>query len=453
MLSDMSPCSLTKINKYIEQADSNIGKFNNKWYVTGTVIKVGKLLISAYLPGCVIGSICKIIPDCIYAEVIAINKNIITLLPLYKDVNIFYGQRILIHSDQQYIYLYDNLVGKVLDGFGYDVLNDNPDINKRAEKRSLNTPPPSFIDKKKISIPLSIGVRAIDALMTCGIGQRIGIFAGSGVGKSSLLEMILKGVTSDIIVLALIGERGREVNEFLLCIPPEIRTKIIFVVATAERSALERMKSAYTATTIAEWYRDKGLNVVLLMDSLTRFARALRDVSLAGGEPLVRGGYTATVFSELPVLLERTGLNNNGSITAIYTVLIEDDSINDPLGDEIRSLLDGHVFLSRKLAGKNFFPAIDILNSSSRVMQNVVSQEHMKAAGLFKDIYSRYEDIELLIRIGEYQRGLDLEMDKIIDNRRLFEQFLRQDSKVVTCFENTKDNLFKLVGMYDQKTY
>ena len=258
--------------------------------------------------------------------------------------------------------------------------------------------------------------------------------------------MICNGASADIIVLALIGERGREVNEFLALLPQSTLSKCVLVVTTSDRPALERMKAAFTATTIAEYFRDQGKNVLLMMDSVTRYARAARDVGLASGEPDVRGGFPPSVFSSLPKLLERAGPAPKGSITAIYTVLLESDNVNDPIGDEVRSILDGHIVLTRELAEESHFPAIDIGLSASRVMHNVVTSEHLRAAAECKKLIATYKNVELLIRIGEYTMGQDPEADKAIKNRKLIQNFIQQSTKDISSYEKTIESLFKVVA-------
>lgn len=440
---------LPKFNSYLCNEQSPLFIDKKEAYTTrGTVLKVTKLLIQAFLPNCHIGTICQILPTNVLVEVIAIDTNLITALPFSDSANVAFGQDIIIHSTSLKIKVNENMLGNIFDGFGNPVnLDLNTDFYKAEfDELDLHAKPPIFVDRDIINTAVPSGVRCIDALLTIGIGQRIGIFAGSGVGKSSLLGMISNGIKGDILILALIGERGREVNEFLAGLPTETKNKTILIVSTSDSSALERMKAAYTATTVAEWYRDKGNHVVLLMDSLTRYARALRDVTLAAGESLVRGGYTSTVFAELPILLERTGPGRKGAITAIYTVLTEDDSINDALGDEIRSLLDGHIFLSRKLAASNFFPAIDINHSTSRVMKNIVSPEHYNSSGVFKSWWSKYAEVELLIRIGEYQRNIDPEMDIIVDKHNEMSLFLKQNTAPHASYESTIKQLISIVS-------
>ncbi|EMB0358559.1 FliI/YscN family ATPase, partial [Salmonella enterica] len=267
----------------------------------------------------------------------------------------------------------------------------------------------------------------IDATLTCGRGQRLGIFAAAGGGKSTLLSMLCDGVEADVIVLALVGERGREVREFLeYTLSDYARSRCVTVVATSERAALERLKASFVATTIAEYFRDQGKNVVLMIDSLTRYARAAREVGLSSGEPPVASGFPPSVFATLPRLLERAGNGKVGSITAFYTVLVEGDNMNEPIADEVRSILDGHIVLSRKLAEANHYPAIDVSASVSRVMRQIVTSEHMRLAGHLRTLIALYREIELLVRVGEYREGQDPDADKALRCWPVIQQFLQQ---------------------------
>lgn len=292
--------------------------------------------------------------------------------------------------------------------------------------------------RKIISKPLTLGLRCIDGMLTCGEGQRMGIFAAAGGGKSTLLSTIIKGCTADVCVLALIGERGREVREFIeKDLGPEGRKKAVLVVSTSDRSSMERLKAAYTSTAIAEYFRDQGKSVLLLMDSVTRFARAQREIGLAAGEPPTRRGFPPSVFSELPKLMERAGNNDKGSITALYTVLVEGDDMTEPVADETRSILDGHIVLSRKLASKGHYPAVDVQQSVSRVMNSVVSKDHKDAAKRLRQILAKYQAVELLLQIGEYKKGADKEADDAIAHIDRVNAFLKQGLAEKSTFEET----------------
>jgi type III secretion protein N (ATPase) len=290
-----------------------------------------------------------------------------------------------------------------------------------------------------------MGVRAIDALLTVGEGQRMGIFAAAGGGKSTLLGMLVKGAKADVIVIALIGERGREVREFIEHeLGEEGRKRAVIVCATSDKSSMERAKAAYVATAIAEYFRDQGRKVLFLMDSVTRFARAQREIGLAAGEPPTRRGYPPSVFATLPKLMERVGMNDKGSITALYTVLVEGDDMTEPIADETRSILDGHIVLSRSLAAANHYPAIDVLASASRVMNNVVDATHRQSAGRLRELMAKYSEVELLVKIGEYKRGGDRTTDEAIDKIEDIRSFLRQRTDDRADFAKTLETMLEM---------
>lgn len=295
------------------------------------------------------------------------------------------------------------------------------------------------------SIAYLRGVRAIDGLLTCGIGQRVGIFAGAGAGKTSLMTMIISHSSADVYVIGLVGERGREVTEFLAeGIPEDKRDKIIVVYSTSDRPAVERRNAALIATTIAEYFRDAGKNVVLMIDSMTRYARALRDVALSAGEMPARRGYPSSVFDNLPRILERSGKTQFGSITAFYTVLLEEEEEVDPIGDEVRSILDGHIYLSRKLAGTGHYPAIDVLRSVSRVTRAVSSDEQREAASLFRNYLSKLDELKLMIELGEYQPGENPATDKIVGKTDIIKNFLQQKMEDKTSFTQMLESLYAI---------
>ena len=307
--------------------------------------------------------------------------------------------------------------------------------------------PPNPMRRPMVSTAVSLGVRAIDGLLTCAEGQRIGIFAAAGGGKSTLLSMLIKSASADACVIALIGERGREVREFIeLQLGEKGLRQSVVVVATSDRPAIEQVKAAYAATAIAEYFRDQGKRVLLLMDSLTRFARAQRQIGLAAGEPPTRRGFPPSVFEKLPCLVERAGRTEAGSITAFYTVLVEGDDMTEPVADETRSLLDGHVLLSRELAARGHYPAIDVLGSVSRVMNAVVAPEHAAAARRLRGLLAKYAEIELLVKIGEYQSGSDAEADEAIAKMDRINGFLRQDLGDPTALDASVSQLLEIVA-------
>ena len=310
----------------------------------------------------------------------------------------------------------------------------------------INRKPPNPFERRKIEKVMSTGIKAIDGTLTCGEGQRIGIFAGSGVGKSTLLGMMAKYSDADVNVIALIGERGREVLEFIQNdLGPEGYKKSVVVCATSDQPTLVRLKGAFVATTIAEYFRDQGKKVVLMMDSVTRFAMAQREIGLATGEPPTTRGYTPSVFALLPKLLERSGMSKNGSITAFYTVLVEGDDMNEPIADAVRGILDGHIILSRKIAAKNHFPAIDIQNSVSRIMKEIVSEEHYETAGKLKENLAIYSDSEDLINVGAYIKGSNPIIDKAIDLNIPINDFLKQGIDEKYSYVETLEILKSLI--------
>jgi type III secretion protein N (ATPase) len=307
---------------------------------------------------------------------------------------------------------------------------------------------PDPMTRRIIKDPMPLGVRVIDSLLTCGEGQRMGIFAAAGGGKSTLLGMLVKGADVDVTVVALIGERGREVREFIEHeLGEQGRKRAVIVCATSDKSSMERAKAAYVATAIAEYFRDQGKKVLFLMDSVTRFARAQREIGLAAGEPPTRRGYPPSVFANLPKLMERVGMNDKGSITALYTVLVEGDDMTEPIADETRSILDGHIILSRALASANHYPAIDVLASASRVQNNVVAPEHRAAAGRMRQLMAKYAEVELLVKIGEYKRGSDAVADEAIEKIDAIRTFLKQRTDDRSDFNAAIVTMCKLVNM------
>lgn len=409
---------------------------------TGKVNKSVGLTIEAILPGVSVGSICNLQVDRlakpIQAEVIGFRENRVVMMPLEEVHGINNQSLVHLVSKQATVRVSDRLLGRVLNGAGLPI-DRGPAINEGIE-RSIYSPPVNPIEREPITQALDLGVRALNGLVTCGVGQRMGIMAGSGVGKSVLLGMISRYTKADINVIALVGERGRELREFIeRDLGPEGLRRSVVVVATSEQSALLRMRAAYVATAIAEQFADEGKKVLLLMDSLTRFSMAQREIGLSLGEPPATKGYTPSVFSTLPRLLERAGMRGEkgGSITGLYTVLVEGDDLDDPIADATRSILDGHIVLSRALADKGHFPAVDVLASVSRVMRAVVGPEHNDLSSQMRELMSVYREAEDLINIGAYVRGSNPKIDKAIALNDIVTKFLRQDVADKTALGDT----------------
>ncbi|RAR77805.1 type III secretion system ATPase SctN [Acidovorax sp. NCPPB 2350] len=337
------------------------------------------------------------------------------------------------------------LLGRVIDSLGQPIDGKGP--LECTETRPVFALPPTPMEREMIEHPLPTGVKAIDGLITLGEGQRMGIFAPAGVGKSTLMGMLARGTQCDISVIALIGERGREVREFVeFILGEEGMARSVVVCATSDRSSSERAKAAHVATAVAEYYRDQGLKVLLMMDSLTRFARAQREIGLAAGEPPARRGFPPSVFAEIPRLLERAGMGARGSITALYTVLYEDESGNDPISEEVRGILDGHMILSRKIAARNQYPAIDVLGSLSRVMSQIVPKDHQQAGGRFRQLMAKYDEIEPLVQMGEYKPGNDPLADEAMEKYQEIRAFLNQSTSDLWDFERSVDTLAGISG-------
>ncbi|GIO26151.1 flagellar protein export ATPase FliI [Ornithinibacillus bavariensis] len=412
----------------------------------GKVQRVIGIMIESIGPAANIGEVCYIHSSIknnrkpVLAEVVGFNNENIILMP-YNEVSEI-GPGCLVESTGKplTVKVGRGLIGKVVDSLGTPL--DGSPLPKGLTSYLTEQSPPNPMSRPTISEPIQVGVKAIDSLLTVGRGQRIGLFAGSGVGKSTLLGMIARNSKADINVIALIGERGREVNEFIeKDLGPEGLEKSIVVVATSDQPALMRIKGAYTATAISEYFRDLGYNVNLMMDSVTRVAMAQREIGLATGEPPTTKGYTPSVFSVLPKLLERTGTNKNGTITAFYTVLVDGDDMNEPIADTVRGILDGHFVMDRKLAEQGQYPAINTLKSISRVMNQVVSEEQLKLAQEVRTLLAKYEENKDLIQIGAYKRGSDNEIDKAIKYHPQIMTFLKQSIYEKLTFEETVEKL------------
>lgn len=413
---------LVDFDKYTQLFDKNYEKR------LGKVVKVVGLTIESIGPDAKLNDLCHIITkgnDVVKAEVVGFRDDRVLLMPYDNVEGVGLGSRVENTGAPLKVFVDDSLLGKTLDGLGVSM--DNSEIAGTIGY-SVEAQPPDPLKRQLIDEVLPLGVKAVDGLITVGKGQRIGVFAGSGVGKSTLLGMFARNTKADINVIALIGERGREVREFIeRDLGPEGMSRSVVVVATSDKPALIRNKAAKTATAIAEYFRDQGKDVLLMMDSLTRFSMAQREIGLASGEPPVSRGYPPSVYAEMPKLLERAGKAETGSITGLYTVLVDGDDFNEPITDTARGILDGHIMLSRKLGHKNHYPAIDILQSISRVMSAIASKEHKEVAGKLKNVLATYNEAEDLINIGAYKKGSNQNIDYAIDKIDEVNQFLKQD--------------------------
>ncbi|WP_066289049.1 flagellar protein export ATPase FliI [Bacillus sp. FJAT-29937] len=414
---------------------------------------VGLMIESQGPPESSIGDVCYIHVGnkrkrTIQAEVVGFKNEEVILMPYTTINDISPGSLVEATSRPLEIKVGAQLIGSVIDSLGQPL--DGSPLPKGLSAVPTDQAPPNPMQRPPISSAMEVGVRMIDSLLTVGIGQRVGIFAGSGVGKSTLLGMVARNTTADLNVIALIGERGREVREFIeRDLGPEGLSRSIVVVATSDQPALMRIKGAYTATAIAEYFRDKGLNVMMMMDSVTRVAMAQREVGLAIGEPPTTKGYTPSVFAILPKLLERTGTNEKGSITAFYTVLVDGDDMNEPIADTVRGILDGHFVLDRALANKGQYPAVNVLKSVSRVMNNIVPTEHIRAAEKLREALSTYMNAEDLINIGAYKKGSSSEIDEAIRLYPNIISFLKQGTHEKITFQESVYQLNSLLGKGD----
>ena len=408
--------------------------------IAGRVVETIGPVVKVAMPDVVIGQLCEFKNGnefVCHGEVVGFDRDLAILAILGEAMGISPKTSVYQMGTSATVEVSDELLGRVLDGMGQLADGKGPLIGPTIA-RPIYAKPPNPLERTIINKPMQTKIKALDGLLTIGEGQRIGVFAAAGVGKSTLLSQMVKGADCDIRVIALIGERGREVREFLEhSLDEESRAKSIIVCATSDRSALERARAAYLATSIAEHFRDQNKRVLLMMDSVTRFARALREIGLSAGEPPARSGFPPSVFATLPRLLERSGTGKVGSITAVYTVLVEGDDMTEPIADETRSILDGHIVLCRDLAAANHYPAIDILQSASRVMHMVTSQEHRVAASKMRELMGAYKKAELLIKVGEYQAGTDLVLDEAISKWEQINQFLKQGQEEFSPLEQT----------------
>ncbi|MEQ1758616.1 MAG: FliI/YscN family ATPase [Vicinamibacterales bacterium] len=429
--------SLEPYFKRLEQVDT--------MPASGRVLRTVGLLIESSGPRVSVGAMCDIIGDDqtppLPVQVVGFRDGVLLAVPLGDTVGIRPGDRVVAKSGGNSFGVGKGLLGRVIDAFGKP-LDDGPALQLDAQY-PLQPAPINPMDRDPVALPLGTGVRAIDSMLTCGRGQRLGLFGGSGVGKSTLLGMLTRGTEADVIVMALVGERGREVRSFIEHdLGPEGLRRSVVVVSTSDNPPLLRLRAAFAATTVAEYFRDQGLNVLLLMDSVTRFAMAQREVGLAAGEPPTTKGYPPSVFAMLPTLLERAGaVRGRGSITAMYTVLVDGDDHNEPIADAVRSILDGHIVLSRDLASRHHYPPIDILQSVSRTMPDVTDNAHRQKSGRVREWLSVIRDSEDLVNVGAYVEGSNPRIDEARKRREAVEQFLCQPSDQLCGFSDAVRDL------------
>jgi type III secretion protein N (ATPase) len=422
--------------------------------VSGRVTAVSGILLECQIPAAKVGDLCEVSKSdgsAMLAEIVGFTRDCTLLSALGTPDGIQVGAHIRPLGIAHRIGVSDRLLGSVLDGFGRPLLGDSQGAFAVPGDPRVTLPviaealPPT--ERPRISRALPTGVRAIDSAILLGEGQRVGLFAGAGCGKTTLMAELARNMDCQVIVFGLIGERGRELREFLDHeLDATLRARAVLVCATSDRSSMERARAAFTATAIAEAFRERGLKVLLLLDSLTRFARAQREIGIAAGEPLGRGGLPPSVYTLLPRLVERAGMSEKGSITALYTVLIEQDSMNDPVADEVRSLLDGHIVLSRRLAERGHYPAIDVQASISRIISNVTGREHQQANNRLRRLIAAYKQVEMLLRLGEYQPGSDPVTDCAVRLHEPINQFLRQDLREPVPLQETLAALMQLTS-------
>ncbi len=438
-----NPNKMSRIlGKYIEAA----GKTRTLWQ-DGKVVEVIGLVITSTGPSSSIGELCKIYahPDeePVLAEVVGFRENKVLLMPLGELSGINPGSLVVATGDTLSVGVGNDLIGRIIGGNGQPIDGKGPLTT--TQNRSVYAEPPDPLKRTRITEPLITGVRAIDSFITCGKGQRLGIFAGSGVGKSVLMGMIARNTRAPINVIGLIGERGREVREFIeKDLGEEGLSRSVVVSVTSDKPPLLKVKGALIATTIAEYFRSQGQDVILMLDSVTRIAMALREIGLAVGEPPATKGYTPSVFNFLPRFLERTGTSGEGSITGLYTVLVEGDDLNDPISDTVRSILDGHAVLSRRLANRNHYPAVEVLESVSRLLVDIADQEHLENIRKLKSLMAAYKESEDLINIGAYVRGSDKTVDEAIAKMAEINEFLQQGIDEKTVFEDDLQTIEEL---------
>ncbi|WLG48092.1 type III secretion system ATPase SctN [Pseudomonas sp. FP1742] len=421
--------------------------------VHGRICAVSGILLHSQIPHARMGDLCEIHRadgSLVMAEIVGFDRQNTLLAALGPLDGIAIGASVKPLFQPHSLCVDDGLLGAVLDGFGRNLDGDGP--SAFADAGTPGAIPvirdaPAATARPRIEVPLPTGLRSIDGMLTLGEGQRVGVFAGAGCGKTTLLAELARNTPCDAIVFGLIGERGRELREFLDHeLDEQLRSRTVLVCSTSDRSSMERARAAFTATAIAEGFREQGKSVLLIVDSLTRFARAQREIGLASGEPSGRSGLPPSVYSLLPRLVERAGRTHDGAITALYSVLIEQDSMNDPIADEVRSLLDGHIVLSRRLAESGHYPAVDILASLSRTMSGVVGTEQVRSATQIRKLMAAYQQVEMLLKLGEYQPGHDPLTDCAVDSRSAINDFLQQSLREPVSFEDTLDHLAQVTA-------
>ncbi len=439
---------MTEFAEEILEKYSQVIDFVDPIKLNGKITDVIGFVIVSVGPNVSLGEICTVIDrsgiEICESEVVGFKDGKVLSIALGEIHNISPSCQIVSTGKSFSVGVGDKLLGRVIDGFGNPI--DGKGEIEFSSIRNSYREPPNPLSRKRIEMPLQTGVRAIDGLLTVGKGQRIGIFSGSGVGKSVMLGMIAKNTNADVSIIVLVGERGREVKEFIeKDLGEEGLKKSVIIVATSDKPSLARIKAAYIGTTIAEYFRDLGKDVVLMMDSVTRFAHAQREVGITIGEPPTTKGYTPSVFAVLPKLLERAGTSSKGTITGFYTVLVDGDDMNDPIADSVRSILDGHIVLSRKIANKGQFPAIDPLQSVSRVMPDIVPPDHRSRAMEFNEVLSSYNEAEDLINIGAYVKGSNPQIDHALNKIQYLRSFLKQDMMEKAEYRDTINKLEKLI--------
>jgi ATP synthase in type III secretion protein N len=443
----MPQAALLEIVPHLQEAAAS----TNTRPVKGRVKRIIGNVIHAKVPDARLGDVCCLrdVSSGVtsFAEIVGFDDTVAMLSPLGDLWGLSNATEVSTTGSALEVAVGDALLGRVLDGFGRPLDEGAKGKLPALPSRPLRHAAPPALSRRIIDRKLGLGLRAIDGLLTCGEGQRVGIYGEPGTGKSLLLGQILRSSDADINVIALVGERGREVRDFIeRQISPEGRSRSVVVVATSDRSSVERVKGAQTAMTIAEYFRDQGARVLLVVDSITRLARAMREIGLAAGEPPTRRGFPPSVFTALPALFERAGMSSAGSITAFFTVLVEGDGASDPVAEETRGLLDGHIILSPKLVRAGHFPAIDVPASLSRVMIDVVTREHLTAAQRVRQMIAKHAEVEFLIQVGEYKRGGDQQADEAIDKWPAIQQYLRQSANERTHPDQTLQALERLAA-------